>query len=134
MFSRTDVLGNTLKVSHFYGDGSFDCPHCNNAVRADEGFGPCRNPWCTANPAMPVESAQAIVNKRAAQLKEQKDRERNHKWAMERIEQGRIEREERTRAAHARAQTEGFCWTCHYKSDYRKEVTHRKACPYESHR
>ena len=123
MFSTVDVLGTLRPVTHFYGDGSYDCPHCHNAIRADEGFGPCRNPWCIANPQMPVESAKQLITKREVEEKERADRERNHKWAMERIARDNAERIEQYNQWRKIAREHGICFTCLHKRD--KRVKHR---------
>ncbi len=128
MFSIANVLGEVKPVQRFYGDGSYDCPHCHYAVRADEGFGPCRNPWCVANPQMPVESARELVKKAMQIERDKADRERNHRLAMERIGRDNEAREQRYREAHAASIAEGFCYKCYCKSRFTKKTKHRGVC------
>lgn len=125
----TDVLGNIKEVTRTYGDGSYDCPHCNNPIRADEGLGPCKNPWCIANPSMPVDAARALFEKAEAKRKEDEQRKRNHQLALERIENDRVTRNEAIAKAEQEATKKGQCLRCLRRSDYRKGIKHRGQCP-----
>lgn len=126
----TDVLGNMLPVTRYYGDGSYDCPHCGYAIRADEGLGPCRNPWCIANPLVSPESARKILADRATKATDEARRKQDHESAMQRIADWQAKEKEERTAALLAAREKGLCITCLVRSHYRKEVRHRKACPY----
>jgi hypothetical protein len=127
----TSVLGTELQVTRYYGDGSYDCPHCGYAIRADEGLGPCHNPWCVANPLMPVDRAHKLLAERAERTRQEAERKRNHELSMRRIEEWkRVEHETRTAKLLA-AREAGYCIACLVHSSYRKQVRHRGVCPRE---
>lgn len=123
----TSVLGTVLPVTYTYGDGSFDCPFCRYAVKSPGTV--CQSPGCVANPAMPVEAAQRMVAKADEERKEKEQRERNHRWAMERIQEGNRARAEATAKAEREATDKGQCIACLRRSGYRKTVKHRGECP-----
>ena len=123
-----NVLGEEKEVTQYYGDGSYDCPHCHYPVRADEGLGPCRNPWCLANPGVPVEWAKKQQAEWTEKAQKEAERRRNHELAMERIaEWKQVEGELRTEKLE-RAKAEGYCLRCLVKSSFRKQVRHRHGC------
>jgi hypothetical protein len=126
----TDVLGTSKPVARYYGDGSFDCPHCSYPVRADQGLSlEAHNPWCIANPAYPVDSALQFVADRERKEQEEAERRRSRDASIARAEEYR-QSQERTRTAKLLdAKARGLCVTCLVRSDFRKEVKHRKACP-----
>jgi hypothetical protein len=128
--SITDVLGNTLPVLNFYGDGSYDCPHCHYPIRADEGLGPCKNPWCIANPQMPVDAANKIPADRERKRMEEERRKHDHEMAMQRIQEWNETRDRERTTKLLAAKEQGYCLTCLIRSNYRKEVKHRKSCPH----
>ncbi len=124
-----NVLGTSLEVTRFYGDGSYDCPHCQYAIRADEGLGPCRNPWCIANPLMTPDAARTVLAKRDAALREESERKRNHAASMARIAEWKETSERKRTAKLNDAREQGYCIRCLVKSDFRKQVRHRLECP-----
>lgn len=127
----TNVLGEALPATHFYGDGSYDCPHCGYAVRADTGFSLREhNPWCFAHPEYPLEKAVQERAKQQAKQQEEAQHRKNHQWTMERIERQRKQQAEEQAAKVQAARQRGVCITCLVRSNFRKEVKHRKGCPY----
>lgn len=129
--SVTDVLGRELPVLRFYGDGSFDCPHCGYPVCAADGLDLAKhNPWCFAHPHYPAEKAREVLQERERKAAEEADRLHTRRIclaaAKERQEREARERQEKITDAKAR----GVCVTCLVKSGYRTEVKHRKACPH----
>jgi hypothetical protein len=130
MTTVTDVLGTELPVTHYYGDGSYDCPHCNYAVRADEGFSlEKHNPWCIAHPGYPPDKAREALVERKRKADEEARRKREHEIKMRQIEEwNRTKREARTIKLQE-AQAQGYCIACLVHSHFRKQVRHRKECP-----
>ena len=126
----TDVLGVELLVTKFYGDGSYDCPHCGYPIRADEGFSMAKhNPWCLATPGYPPDKAAEEKRKRAEKRSEEERRQRDHEEKMRFMEEwNRTKNEERTAKLRA-AEAQGYCVTCLVRSGFRKMVKHRKQCP-----
>lgn len=126
----TDVLGTELPVVHYYGDGSYDCPHCFYPVRADEGLSlEKHNPWCIAHPGYPVDRARETLAERDRTRQEEARRKRDHELKMKQIDEwNQTQREERTRKLHE-AQAQGYCIVCLSRSGFCKQVKHRKACP-----
>lgn len=131
MQTVTDVLGTELPVTHYYGDGSYDCPHCSYAIRADEGFSLAKhNPWCLATPSYPPDKAREALAERERVRKEEARRKREHEMKMKQIEEwNRSQAEERTAKLLA-AREQGYCIACLTRSGFRKQVKHRKACPH----
>lgn len=121
----TNVLGTTRRATRFYGDGSYDCPHCGYPIRADRNFQPCDNPWCIANPLMPVDSARKILADVAAKAEEERQRKFNHESAMRRIQEENERRADAYRAMWQLAKDEGYCFGCLSRSDGRRKVRHR---------
>src|SRR5262249_9142109 len=129
----TDVLGRQREAGNVWPDGSYNCPFCASAVlsEADERFTRCswprcqvaglhcQNPWCTANPHMPVASAQEIVDRAEQRRQEEARRERDHQLWRERMDATKRADDETWAAARAEAERKGACVVCLLKSDWR---------------
>ena len=136
-FQQADVLGNYRQIlapSYQNTPFTFDpdrgktwwnCPFCSTGLYEGEA---CANPWCIANPQVSQQAAWEVLTKAAQREKEAQERERNHKWAMDRVQESQDIKRQIYAEHKARANKEGFCFTCWRKR--RKEVRHRKACPY----
>ncbi len=128
-----DVLGNERAVARTWEDGSWACPLCTSAVAAERGETACANPWCVANPAMPVEAARRIYADAAARERERKERERNAHWSRERVEREALERAEQRASVRAQAEERGACVFCAMKAlaggRQVRYVRHRGVCP-----
>jgi len=150
----TDVLGTTLPVKLSWLDGSWECPHCSYGY--DPARGPCKgraqgyrtdctsaelpveqrgvhcqNPACFANPHYPVEEARKRIDEHNRRKAEETSRQRNHEWAAQQREQGRIARVARLAEIRTEAIGKGCCVRCALKdAPYRvKYVKHRVKCP-----
>jgi hypothetical protein len=133
------VLGDTRVASVNAGGGYpwFDCPFCFYAVYVGEPHadgrnpasinGVCHNPWCLANPAMPLDAARLARGEAFLRDMEAERRQRDHDAAMERIAD-----EHAARAAAAverlrECQKRGVCVTCANATG--KFIKHRGECP-----
>ena len=126
----TNVLGETLLVLKFYEDGSFNCPFCSYAVIAPATL--CSNPWCSANPTMPVAAAQKIVDDAAKRKAEEERRKSLHTWSMQRIAEDRQAKAQFRADTIAEAKNRGTCVRCCLDNyDRVKFVKHRGTCPKE---
>lgn len=126
--SLTNVLGATLPIVRRYEDGSFDCPFCHNAVIVP--ITECQNPWCAANPLMPVAAAQKAADKAAEQQREDDRRKRDTAFAILRIEEGRASAAQFRADTYAEAKRRGTCVACCLdKYDRVRFVKHRGMCP-----
>ncbi len=128
-----DVLGNERPVARTWEDGSWACPFCSNAVAAARGETACGNPWCVANPAMPLEVARKIYADAERKRNEDESRARDHRVAMERIEQDQLRREREAARVREQAEERGACVFCacraHAQGRPVKYTKHRGACP-----
>jgi hypothetical protein len=146
----TDVLARQRPVRHVCPDGSYSCPFCAAAVSLEMTCAwhctiealHCGNPWCTANPHMPVERAQAMVAEAEQRQREREGREARDRAWRDRMEATRRHDDEVWAAARAEAERRGACITCLRHSDWRsfdneypevrkrvRFVRHRGECP-----
>ncbi len=135
MFEITNVLGETRPVTQLYSwnedskdYAAYNCPFCCSAVSTQRNVVACENPWCLANPMMPVAEAQKLRDKASTREREEIERKRNHELAMIRI------REDNERRIHGyqefaiRVRAVNGCLRCsnQYHDKIRK---HRAECP-----
>jgi hypothetical protein len=141
----SNVLGDERQAEIRPGDGEpwFNCPFCTNAVYVNDGpkelgewagrRSTCRNPYCVANPRMPLDRAKAIIVENEAREADRARRERDARAARERLESEAAERMERYRRIAAEARERGACERCALKlaSSFRpvKFTKHRGPCP-----
>lgn len=134
-FTITNVLGEIRNVKKLYAwvdDGkdfaAYDCPFCASAVSTERNVVACENPWCSANPMMPVEAAQAQRDKAEANAREDVQRKRNHELTMIRISEDNDRRSREYRDFAMKVRAAKGCMTC--SNQYRGKVRkHRAACP-----
>lgn len=133
-----NVLGIAREITRTYPDGSYDCPHCGYAVHVRLHQG-CDNGSCAAsthalaNPAVTRPIFAAIETKRQQLAAEERQRQLNHEWAMERIEEERAERERIRNHVALKAKSKGACVECALHSirygGPPHFTVHRKPCP-----
>lgn len=126
-----NVLGEARQANYLWSiengadHNSYNCPFCASAVIDPRG---CQNPWCTANPSMPISAACELVAKSWIRAKDEYDRKRNHENAMKRIAE---ENDRRIRAWQdwtMAVRAKHGCLDC--SNQYRnKIVRHRLECP-----
>jgi hypothetical protein len=134
-----DVLGNMREAEINDGGGFpwFNCPFCSSGVYVN-GHGPdvpdavisinceCVNPWCLANPNMPKAEAERLYKVERQRREQEAERERNHRSALRRIEEGRQADEERRAATIVEAGKRGACVRCALRTG--RFVKHRAGC------
>jgi hypothetical protein len=102
-----NVLGAERAVVRTYEDGSYDCPWCSHPVVAPASA--CVNPWCVANPRMPVAYAERVEATERKRREEEERRQRDSKAALERIQEGRTAEFEWRERARQEARRRGTC-------------------------
>jgi hypothetical protein len=137
------VLGQRRMADVMLGDPRYPwvtCPFCSSAFYLAEAppehaksvtvgtQGRCANPWCEANPNMPLDAARLARGQEHLRWMEYEERERNHRAAIERLRLDREAQRERMQANIDRAKAEGFCTYCAAKGKF---VRHRMigGCP-----
>ncbi len=138
----TSVLGEERTVLQVNpGDGFpwFNCPFCTTAIYVGDAHpdvpqcftlavnSVCTNPWCIANPAMPVKAAEEIVAKEHARTQAEVQRLRDHDAAMRRIAEGKQARHNMLVRVQQEAEARRACTRCAVATG--KFIRHRGACP-----
>src|SRR5216684_1014414 len=89
MFEITNVLGETRPVTQLYSwnedskdYAAYNCPFCCSAVSTQRNVVACENPWCLANPMMPVAEAPKLDHKDSTRECGDMYRKRNHELSM----------------------------------------------------
>jgi hypothetical protein len=139
----TSVLGDTRSAEIHPGDGYpwINCPFCSSPVYLAEPHpdhsdvaietlgveGECHNPWCPANPKMPLDAARLERGRQHLAEMEAQERERNAAFARARIEEAATARMAALRAGQIECLTRGACYYCWSKTG--KFIRHRKDCP-----
>jgi hypothetical protein len=144
------VLGDVRSAVVNPGDGVpwFNCPFCTTAVFAGDGpkelgsfvgrNGVCNNPWCIANPAMPLDAAKKIVVEAEARKAADEQGQRNLAAVRQRIDDESAARGaaavERLRECRRR----GACIRCANETAARSSkvryIKHRGPCPFSTRR
>lgn len=139
------VLGDARRAVLNPGDGHpwFNCPFCTTAVYAEAGpkelgafvgrHGVCQNPWCLANPAMPLDAARIARGEAILAADAEARRQRDHQAALDRIAAGRAAEAEERANVVAEAKARGACRACALAAlrlGRRKFTVHRSGrCP-----
>lgn len=144
--SVRSVLGDTRTAEVHPGDGFpwITCPFCGSAVylgephpdHAGRNFvakdGRCNNPWCLANPAMPLDAAREARGRAMIEEMEAAARRANHEAAMRRIRDEQESRQAAWNKIRAEATEAGACIGCAWHAfglGKRRLTRHRGPCP-----
>lgn len=130
------VLGDEQEVTRTYGDGSIDCPYCQQPIlvgtfdRKAE-YVDCPNGFCDANPNYPPQALAEHRAARAAKTADDARRKRDAEWARERSFQEKAARDAREAEELAEARRRGTCVACLWSGPGGKVkyVKHRGPCP-----
>lgn len=137
----TDVWGQTRTAQIFSGeyDGrdGFLCPFCVCVTVRSERWPRCDNPVCEAQ-ALPGDATAPrcrviwLDRTHSLALREQETRERasHHRFAMKRLEDDRLAKDQASLRRKQRATLDGQCLECATRIE--KFIRHRipEACPY----
>lgn len=130
------VLGESRPVTYTWESGEWQCPFCTTPNPVAEGG--CRNPWCDANPHMPVERARERQSAKQARETEEERRRQTVEWSRGYREERARELAEHIARSTEQARERGACTDRRclfpkYKGQIVQEqprfVRHRKACP-----
>ena len=148
--AMVSVLGDS-RVARLHGIEPyvwFTCPWCSSAVYRGDAHpdhapmvatqsvsthSTCRNPWCVANPDMPIADAQRIVAREQERQADAARREAERHAAIARIQIDQRAHEDAWTQIRTDAESIGACLTCAYHA-FRigappRFVRHRLACP-----
>lgn len=148
IFLIRSVLGDVREAEVNPGDGYpwINCPFCSSAIYLEGPHpdapigacfiardGRCANPWCLANPAMPIDAARlARGNAILAEMAEAA-RRANHEAALARIREEQEARQSAWNKIRAEAEATGACIPCAWHAWSRQGkgrlVRHRGPCP-----
>lgn len=140
------VLGEARAADVRPGDGYpwISCPFCQSAVYLETPHpdhthvssigvgGRCANPWCIANPKMPLDAARLAIGAAHLRQMESDRRTAEHVAAMERIAAERASWDAAHTAVVREARDRGACVRCASLSFRRgrvKYTRHRGTCP-----
>ena len=140
------VLGDTRDavVNEGAGHPWITCPFCSSAIYLGDPHpehentsvsrnGRCANPWCLANPAMPLDAAREARGRAIVEEMEAAARRANHEAAMRRIRDEQAARQEAWNEIRAAATEAGACVGCAWHEfnlrGTRRLVRHRGPCP-----
>ena len=141
------VLGDTRDAEVHPGDGFpwINCPFCSSAIflrephpdHAGRNFvakdGRCNNPWCLANPAMPIDAARQARGRAHLDEMAEASWRANQEAAMRRIRDEQSSRQAAWDKICAEATKAGACigcaWHAFDRLGKRRVTRHRGPCP-----
>lgn len=132
----TNVLGETLPVTHTFEDGSYSCPHCDYPIVIGSSnwiVGSCNNPVCSANPSTRAETV-IRQRERAAQQERAKANAKSREESIRLTMAARAaDHKQWEQEQIAEARRKGCCLRCLFAPGWKrvKFIKHRTTCPKE---
>ncbi len=130
----TLATGNTRPIAAVWPDGSYTCPWCGAPVfPSDPAWATrqCPNPACLAYPTWSADAVRAELDRRAAQQREEEDRQARAAWGLKQAERRRQQEADEWAALAEQARKRGACLLCLRHSPWwggrPKFVRHRTA-------